>query len=110
MDETSIRMTIVVNPLVTPLLFEQLQACKTARSRATRLKALAEASLRQQLTGRAAYDATPAKPSPTPASTATTIEPPADDGFQVLRTSDVEGSTNEDESGSLANAFAGYFD
>ncbi|WP_175958044.1 hypothetical protein [Burkholderia sp. BCC0405] len=47
-----IEMTITINELVSPLLFERLSACPSARRRAALLKALAESALRQELTGR----------------------------------------------------------
>jgi hypothetical protein len=110
MDETAIRMTVVINPLVTPLLFEQLSACQSARRRAARLKALAEASLRQQLTPGLAYAPPPPTPSQATTNPADMAQPPSDEGFQVLRIPDADGSSNEGESEPLADAFAGYFD
>jgi hypothetical protein len=50
MDEAeSIKMTVVINPLVSPLLFDALSSCKSARARASNFKALAGGMLREQL-------------------------------------------------------------
>ena len=57
-----IEMTITINELVSPLLFERLNSCPSARRRAAVLKALAEAALRQELTGHAV--AAPASTAP----------------------------------------------
>ena len=42
-------MAVTINPLVSPLLYERLAQCATARERAAVLRALAEAMLRAQL-------------------------------------------------------------
>lgn len=44
-----IEMTITINELVSPLLFERLSSCSSARRRAAVLKALAESALRKEL-------------------------------------------------------------
>ncbi|MDF0506412.1 hypothetical protein POK33_37300 [Burkholderia cenocepacia] len=87
-----IEMTITINELVTPLLFERLSSCPSARRRAAVLKALAESALRQELTGRAvAAPATTASLAvPTPrrdaaASAGSTVDR---DEFQILSVGD----------------------
>ncbi|WP_321810269.1 MULTISPECIES: hypothetical protein [unclassified Burkholderia] len=88
-----IEMTITINELVSPLLFERLSACPSARRRAAVLKALAESALRQELTGQvrvvtpavAAPLVTPASPHATPARATGARN---SDEFQVLSVGD----------------------
>lgn len=87
-----IEMTITINELVSPLLFERLSSCPSARRRAAVLKALAESALRQELTGRAvaapATTASLAVPTPrqdTAASAGSTVDR---DEFQILSVGD----------------------
>ncbi|WP_175831173.1 hypothetical protein [Burkholderia cepacia] len=88
-----IEMTITINELVSPLLFERLSACPSARRRAAVLKALAESAIRQELTGQvravtpavAEPLATPASPHATPARTTGASD---SDAFQVLSVGD----------------------
>ncbi|CAG9255160.1 conserved hypothetical protein [Paraburkholderia unamae] len=46
-----IEMTVTINSLVSPLLFEKLSGCATPRERAILLRALAEAAIRRDLLG-----------------------------------------------------------
>ncbi|MGS0896857.1 hypothetical protein ACVBGC_30630 [Burkholderia stagnalis] len=87
-----IEMTITINELVSPLLFERLSSCPSARRRAAVLKALAESALRHELTGHVVAAPPPpailAEPAPrqdAPARQMKTVE--ADD-FQVLSVGD----------------------
>ena len=88
-----IEMTITINELVSPLLFERLRTCPSARRRAAVLKALAESALRQELTGQprivtpavAAPPVTPASPLATQARATGAHD---DDAFQVLSVGD----------------------
>ncbi|MBN3776578.1 hypothetical protein G3O06_03235 [Burkholderia sp. Ac-20345] len=88
-----IEMTITINELVSPLLFERLRACPSARRRAAVLKALAESALRQELTGHV-LAASPAAAAPLVTSelpqTAPTRTTAArdNDEFQVLHVGD----------------------
>lgn len=43
-----IKMEITINPLVSPLLYERLSRCTSARERATVFRSLAEAHLREE--------------------------------------------------------------
>ncbi|RQV14908.1 hypothetical protein DF039_20900 [Burkholderia cenocepacia] len=87
-----IEMTITINELVSPLLFERLSSCPSARRRAAVLKALAESALRQELTGQAVAAPAPTAPlaTPTPRQDAaaranSTVD---HDEFQVLSVGD----------------------
>ncbi|MCA7954243.1 hypothetical protein LGM43_28645 [Burkholderia seminalis] len=88
-----IEMTITINELVSPLLFERLSACPSARRRAAVLKALAESALRHELTGQALV-VTPAVAAPLVAPTSPRATQAcatgADEGdaFQVLSVGD----------------------
>jgi hypothetical protein len=102
-----IEMTVTINPLVSPLLFERLSACTSARQRATILRSLAEATLRQELTGyaRAPAHATSA-PAPAVARAPAAIDA---DGFQLLRVDD-SGHESAGFGDELGGQLAGYFD
>ncbi|MBU9589479.1 hypothetical protein [Burkholderia multivorans] len=87
-----IEMTITINELVSPLLFERLSACSSARRRAALLKALAESALRHELTGRfvaapttAGRVAELASRQDTPARSLNAVE---NDEFKVLSVGD----------------------
>ncbi|AIV73856.1 hypothetical protein X994_6379 (plasmid) [Burkholderia pseudomallei] len=87
-----IEMTITINELVSPLLFERLSSCSSARRRAAVLKALAESALRRELTGHAVA---PPPPAANPAAPAPRQDPPArqvnaveNDEFLVLSVGD----------------------
>ncbi|MXN76479.1 hypothetical protein GR157_17265 [Burkholderia sp. 4701] len=87
-----IEMTITINELVSPLLFERLTTYSSARRRAAVLKALAESALRHELTGHvvaapppAATMAEPTSRQDAPARKVSTVE---NDEFQVLRVGD----------------------
>ncbi|KWK06015.1 hypothetical protein BGV52_18275 [Burkholderia ubonensis] len=85
-------MTITINELVSPLLFERLSTCPSARRRAAVLKSLAEAALRQELTGRGIAAppaaATFAPPAPRPAHSARNTGAGDIEEFQVIRVGD----------------------
>ncbi|WP_321891000.1 MULTISPECIES: hypothetical protein [Burkholderia cepacia complex] len=87
-----IEMTITINELVSPLLFERLSSCPSARRRAAVLKALAESALRQELTGRAvaapATAASLAAPTPRQDAAARAGSTVDHDEFQVLSVGD----------------------
>ncbi|MCR4471741.1 MULTISPECIES: hypothetical protein [unclassified Burkholderia] len=106
-----IEMTVTINPLVSPLLFERLSACTSARHRATILRSLAEATLRQELTGyaRAPAQATTQTYSPPPAAAARTPAAVDNEGFQVLRVDD-SGHESSGFGDELGGQLAGYFE
>ncbi|WP_175657486.1 hypothetical protein [Burkholderia ambifaria] len=87
-----IEMTITINELVSPLLFERLSSCPSARRRAAVLKALAEAALRQELTGHAVAAPASTAPLATPTprrDAAARVGSAVDHGeFQVLSVGD----------------------
>jgi len=106
-----IEMTVTINPLVSPLLFERLSACTSARQRAAILKSLAEATLRQELTGyaRAPAQATPpaySPPAPASARAPATID---NEGFQLLQVDD-SGHENGGFGDELRGQLAGHFE
>ncbi|WP_323122487.1 hypothetical protein [Burkholderia alba] len=86
-----IEMTITINELVSPLLFERLSTCSSARRRAAVLKALAESALRHELTGHVVTAPPPAILGDAPprqdalARQVSTVE---NDEFQVLSVGD----------------------
>ncbi|PCE30278.1 hypothetical protein [Burkholderia ubonensis] len=87
-----IEMTITINELVSPLLFERLSTCPSARRRAAVLKSLAEAALRQELTGHGITAppaaATFATPTPRQAPPARNTDAGGSEEFQMLRVGD----------------------
>ena len=87
-----IEMTITINELVSPLLFERLSSCSSARRRAAVLKALAESALRQELTGHVVAApptaAAPAVPTPRQDVSARPVGTVENDEFQVLSVGD----------------------
>ncbi|KWB20909.1 hypothetical protein WL32_17460 [Burkholderia cepacia] len=98
-----IEMTITINELVSPLLFERLSTCPSARRRAAVLKALAESALRQELTGKALVVtpavATPlASPASPQAMQARATGADDSDAFQVLSVGDgsLDGASFDD--------------
>ncbi|WP_325090398.1 hypothetical protein [Burkholderia contaminans] len=106
-----IEMTVTINPLVSPLLFERLSACTSARHRAAILKSLAETTLRQELTG---YVHAPAQTktqaySPPPAAAARAAGGIDNEGFQVLRVDD-SGHESAGFGDELGGQLAGYFE
>ncbi|HDR8993771.1 MAG: hypothetical protein ACN6QT_12050 [Burkholderia contaminans] len=106
-----IEMTVTINPLVSPLLFERLSACTSARHRATILRSLAEATLRQELTGyvRAPAQATPhaySAPAPAPVRAPAAVDA---EGFQLLRVDD-SGHESAGFGDELGGQLAGYFE
>lgn len=107
MDD-NIRMTVVINPLVSPLLHEALADCRTPRERAMRLRALAESALREpsqqgRNNGRAERVEPPQleRPRPVPVALQET-------GVQILRVE--ESATNGDgfASASLGEELAAF--
>ncbi|MGG2041485.1 MULTISPECIES: hypothetical protein [unclassified Burkholderia] len=87
-----IEMTITINELVSPLLFERLSSCASARRRAAVLKALAESALRAELIGQVAPVPPPlaAVTSPTPRQEVPVrpVSTPENDELRVLRVGD----------------------
>ncbi|KVK89423.1 hypothetical protein [Burkholderia sp. MSMB1498] len=87
-----IEMTITINELVSPLLFERLSACPTARRRAAVLKALAESALRLEMIGHVVAAPRVATPLPPPAARqAPQLRDSSagdSEGFQVIRVGD----------------------
>ncbi len=99
-------MTVVINPLVTPLLFNALSQCSSARERALRLRALAEASLRQQLTGLPSQAPTLQIPAEArPAAQMASTEP----DLQIIRFDENYGNDGAIASESLGDQFAAFF-
>ncbi|AOJ10086.1 hypothetical protein [Burkholderia mayonis] len=87
-----IEMTITINELVSPLLFERLSACSSARRRAAVLKALAESALRQELTEHVVpappRAAALAEPTPRQDVSAHKVSTAENEEFQVLSVGD----------------------
>ncbi|RXV64483.1 hypothetical protein D1006_39845 [Burkholderia stabilis] len=87
-----IEMTVTINELVSPLLFERLSACSSARRRAAVLKALAESALRHELTGHVVAASQPAailaEPAPRQGAPARQVDTVENDEFQVLSVGD----------------------
>lgn len=108
-DAENIKMTVVINPLISPLLSDALSGCRSARERATLLKALAERALRQQLTGRieavSTIEPTSGHPEVVAAPKAELVE-----GLQLLKISDSAGDASAFPGGSLGNEVASFFD
>lgn len=108
-----IRMTVVINPLVSPLTHEALSTCRSARERAMRLRALAESALRQAATGGDRRDdrvvtshAAWGRPAGMPRN-ADTTETDVDPGFQTLHVQDPVG-TSDDQLAALGSDLAAY--
>ncbi|MFL9995254.1 hypothetical protein PQR34_32345 [Paraburkholderia sediminicola] len=108
MDD-NITMTIVINPLVSPLLHEALSGYRSARQRAMRLRALAESALREptQRTRDAGNTQQPdltalERPGPAPVV-------PQETGVQVLRIHESATGADGLASGSFREELAGYF-
>ncbi|MEX3991348.1 hypothetical protein AB4Y35_11265 [Paraburkholderia sp. EG286A] len=107
-----IEMTITINPLVSPLLYERLSSCTTPRERAAVFRSLAEAELREQLMQRTRASqresvlSTSARPktSRLPVSDAIATE-----DFQTL-TADDAAHVAPKFSVELLNQLAGYLD
>ena len=107
-----IKMEITINPLVSPLLYERLSRCTSARERATVFRSLAEAHLREESMQRArASD--PGSVLPTSAHSTTSRlsanDAIAAEGFQTLsvdETAPLPPRFNVE----LVNQLAGYFD
>ena len=105
-DAENIRMTVVINPLISPMLFDALSGCRSARERAARFKALAESALRQQLAGRVSSVSTPDSTN-AESITAQALTSPPDDGLQALHVSDSTGEDGRFATGSLCSELAG---
>lgn len=108
-----IRMTVVINPLVSPLTHEALSTCRSARERAMRLRALAESALRQAASSNRGDDSVVAsraawsRSSGGTSRSADTTETTADLGFQTLSVQDAIG-TLDDQLAALGSDLAAY--
>ncbi|MFM0158234.1 hypothetical protein [Paraburkholderia sediminicola] len=108
MDD-NITMTIVINPLVSPLLHEALSGYRSARQRAIRLRALAESALREP-THRARNDGNTERPqSPSFEQTRPAAAAPEEAGVQILRVHDSATDGDGFASASLGEELAGFF-
>jgi hypothetical protein len=111
MDDTddSIRMTVTINPLVSPLLHEALSRCRSARERAMRLRALAESALREP--SQRGRDDVPMHEARAPVIERPRAVPAIspDDGVQILRVADFEKDATGLDSASLGNQLAEFF-
>ncbi|MCX5543213.1 hypothetical protein M3A49_27630 [Paraburkholderia sp. CNPSo 3076] len=107
-----IEMTITINPLVSPLLYERLSRCTTARERAAVFRSLAEAELREQLVQRTRASqlgsVLSTSPHPTP-SRLSANDAIATEGFQTLSVDDA-AHLSPRFSVELVNQLAGYLD
>ncbi|HKR42912.1 MAG TPA: hypothetical protein VJU59_25075 [Paraburkholderia sp.] len=107
-----IEMTITINPLVSPLLYERLSLCTTPRERATIFRSLAEAELREQLMQRTRASqlgsalSTSAHPK---TSRLSAKDASATEGYQTLATDDAAHLAPK-FSVELLNQLAGYLD
>ncbi|WP_175773001.1 hypothetical protein [Paraburkholderia phenazinium] len=106
-DGDNIKMTVVINPLISPLLFDVLAGCGSARERAARLKALAESALRQQLTGR--MEAIPAGESKGAGTAMAYSAGGIDEALQVLQVSDGTNDNRGFSGDSLGHEMASFF-
>jgi hypothetical protein len=102
MDE-GIRMTVVINPVITPLLFDALKNVPSARTRALLLKTLAENALRYQEAG----NTQTRDEASSIASTRRMPEP--DEGLQLIRVDDSSAIGHGVESESIRDQFASFF-
>jgi len=105
-------MAVTINPLVSPLLYDRLSRCATARERAMVIRSLAEAALRGESTQH------PRSPhlqsvAPVPARTAMSALPAteevAGEGFQILSVGDTANLAPK-FSVDLLRQLAGYLD
>ncbi|MCP3708959.1 hypothetical protein M3I54_18510 [Paraburkholderia sp. CNPSo 3274] len=107
-----IEMTMTINPLVSPLLYERLSRCTTPRERAMIFRSLAEAQLREKLMQRTQASQlgsalpTPAHPTTSRLSVNDAI---ATQGFQSLSADDAAHLAPR-FSVELLNQLAGYLD
>lgn len=111
MDGTDekIEMTITINRLVAPLLYDALAGCRSPRQRAMRLRALAESALREPAQ-RGSHDVSP------PQTVRTAIVAPRAEldaspqtDIQILRVAEVEAGAHDPATDSLADELSGYF-
>lgn len=104
MDE-KIRMTVIVNPLVSPLLFAALAPFRSPRARAMQLRSLAEATLLQRM--QTAHGTATNVPDLRQRAGPTMLTP---DGFHVL---DVPGASTGEfgiSPDALADQLGGFLD
>ncbi|WP_321912868.1 MULTISPECIES: hypothetical protein [unclassified Paraburkholderia] len=108
----NIKMEITINPLVSPLLYERLNRCTSARERATVFRSLAEAHLREELMQRTRAlrlgSGLPTSVHPTPSSLSAN-DAIATEGFQTLSVDDTAHLPPE-FSEELVKQLAAYFD
>ncbi|MCP3728249.1 hypothetical protein M3I53_34950 [Paraburkholderia sp. CNPSo 3272] len=107
-----IKMEITINPLVSPLLYERLSRCTTARERAAVFRSLAEGHLRaesMQRTGASHLQAALTTSAHPKTSRLSANEVIATEGFQTLSADDAAHLTPK-FSVELLNQLAGYLD
>lgn len=104
MDE-NIRMTVVINPLVSPLLFAALAPFRSPRARAMQLRSLAEATLLQRM--QTAHGTATAPPDLRPRSGPVMLTP---DGFHVLDAPDTATGEFGISPDALADQLGGFLD
>ncbi|MFX1695327.1 hypothetical protein [Paraburkholderia sp. A1RO-1] len=107
-----IEMEITINPLVSPLLYERLSRCTTARERAAVFRSLAEARLREELMQRTRAShlgsVLPASAHPT-TTRLSANDAIATEGFQTLSVDDT-AHLSPRFSVELVNQLAAYLD
>jgi hypothetical protein len=105
-------MEVTINPLVSPLVYERLSQCVSARERAAVLRSLAEATLRRELM-RHLPISHPDPVSPVPASAKTPSLPRDEanviEGFEILPAGNAADLT-QGFSSDLGRQLTAYFD